>query len=120
MVLPTAASNAAAFGTTAGQIYYDTTAKDIYVYDGAAWTSVPPQIKSGIVANTSFGGNPKTSSVTFTTAFASTSYSITVTGEDARTWTIQSKTTGGFTINANSNTALTGNTYWMAIISGES
>ena len=76
--------------------------------------------KSGLVANTSFTGNPKTATVTFTSAFASTSYSIVVTGEDSRSWSTQSKTTSGFTINSNSNTALVGNTSWITIINGES
>ena len=75
--------------------------------------------KSNVVANTSFTGSPRKATVTFTTAFPDTNYSITVTGENSRTWTIESKTTTGFVINSNSTTALTGNTYWQAIAYGE-
>ena len=67
---------------------------------------------SGSVA--SFSGAPKTSSVTFASAFANNLYAVTVTGEDARLFTIQSKTSAGFTINSNSSVALTGPVYWIA------
>jgi hypothetical protein len=76
--------------------------------------------KAGSVANTSFSGNPKKATVAFATAFGSTNYAITVTGEDARSWTIESKLAGSFVINANSNTNLSGTTYWTAIAYGES
>lgn len=75
--------------------------------------------KAGSVANTSFAGNPRKATVTFGTAFANTNYAITVTGEDARSWTIESKVAGSFVINANSNTGLTGTTYWIATAYGE-
>ena len=75
--------------------------------------------KAGSVANTSFTGNPKKATVTFSTAFGSTNYAITVTGEDARTWTIESKLASSFVINANSNTGLSGTTYWTATAYGE-
>ncbi len=58
-------------------------------------------------------------SITFTTAFPNTNYSIIITGEDQRTWTAESKLAGSFVINSNSNTSLTGNTYWTAISYGE-
>jgi hypothetical protein len=47
-------------------------------------------------------------------------YSVTVTGEDMRVWTIESKTAAGFTVNSNSNTNVAGSTYWVAILNGES
>jgi hypothetical protein len=75
--------------------------------------------KAGSVANSSFTGNPKKATVTFSTAFGSTNYAITVTGEDARSWTIESKAVGSFVINANSNTGLSGTTYWIATAYGE-
>lgn len=71
-------------------------------------------VKSDSVSNSSFSGTPSTASVTFGTAFSDTNYAITITGEDARSWTIQSKTASGFTINSNSSVALTGTTYWIA------
>jgi hypothetical protein len=75
--------------------------------------------KAGSVANSSFTGNPKKATVTFSTAFSNTNYAITVTGEDSRTWTIESKVAGSFVINANANTALAGTTYWIATAYGE-
>jgi len=76
--------------------------------------------KSGNVANTTFAGNPKKATVSFSTAFPNTNYAITITGEDSRTWTIESKAAGSFVINANSNTNLAGTTYWICVAYGES
>lgn len=75
--------------------------------------------KAGSLANTSFGGTPYTASVTFSSAFSNTNYSIAVTGEDARIFTIESKTAAGFVVNTNSNTVLTGTTYWTCTAFGE-
>jgi uncharacterized coiled-coil protein SlyX len=75
--------------------------------------------KAGSVANSSFTGNPRKATVTFSTAFANTNYAISVTGEDARSWTIETKLAGSFIINTNSNAALAGTTYWQAIAYGE-
>jgi len=58
--------------------------------------------------------------VTFATPFVDNAYAVTVTGDDARSWTIESKVSGSFVINANSNTGLGGSTYWIAIAFGES
>ena len=74
---------------------------------------------SGALAAT-FTGNPKISAITFITAFTDNNYSVVITGEDARTWTIESKTSAGFTINSNSNIAPAGTTYWNATAFGES
>jgi hypothetical protein len=76
--------------------------------------------KSGTIAAGSFTGTPRTSAVTFTTAFPSTNYTITVTGSDARQWSFSSKATSGFTINSNANGALSANVDWQAIAIGES
>jgi len=75
--------------------------------------------KSGGVANTTFTGNPKKATVTFSAAFTDTNYGVTITGEDARSWTIESKIAGSFVINSNANTSLSGTTYWHAIAYGE-
>lgn len=76
-------------------------------------------IKNGQIDGTTFTGNPKTTAITFTTPFPDNNYSITITGEDARTWTIESKVSGSFVINSNSNPALLGNVFWQAINFGE-
>jgi len=76
--------------------------------------------KAGIVAYTEFSGTPRKATVTFTNAFSSNNYTVTVVGEDARIWTVESKATTGFTINSNANTALTGNVFWKAAMTGES
>jgi len=71
-------------------------------------------VKAGSGSAASFGGSPLTASITFTTPFSDNLYPITVTGEDARSWTIKSKVSGSFVINTNSSTALTGPVYWIA------
>jgi hypothetical protein len=75
--------------------------------------------KAGSVTNTSFGGTPLTASVTFSTAFNNTNYAIAITGEDARVWVVEGKTSSGFTINSTSNTSLSGTTYWTCTAYGE-
>jgi hypothetical protein len=76
-------------------------------------------IKSGIVTSQSFGGNPRTASVIFTKPFVDNNYTITVTGESARTWLIQGKASGSFRISSNAATPITGSTFWQAIYQGE-
>lgn len=75
--------------------------------------------KSGLIAAGTFSGSPKTAAVVFTTAFANANYSIAIRSIDNRSWTYQSKTATGFTINANANQALTGEVTWMAEANGE-
>lgn len=76
-------------------------------------------VKAGTVAAGSFTGSPKKYTVTFGTAFASTSYAISLESTDNRSLTFESKTAGGFVINTNANAALTGNVDWQAIFVGE-
>jgi hypothetical protein len=76
--------------------------------------------KSGTVSPGSFSGNPKKATVTFVTAFPSNAYAISITGENGRTYTWESKVAGSFVINTNANAALTGNVDWIAIDIGES
>jgi hypothetical protein len=72
--------------------------------------------KSGIVSNTTWTGTPLNYQVSFTSAFPNTNYSVTVTGGDARSWTVESVTVNGFIINSNSNTGLLYPTYWIATL----
>jgi hypothetical protein len=82
----------------------------------AATASYVPTMKGGSASSTSFGGTPLTSStITFGSAFPNNLYAVTVTGEDARSWTIQNKVSGSFVINSNSTTQLTGPVYWIAV-----
>jgi hypothetical protein len=75
--------------------------------------------KAGVASGSTFAGNPKTSTVVFTTSFPTNDYAVTVTGEPNRTWTIESKASSGFTINANANGAFTTNVFWIACETGE-
>lgn len=77
-------------------------------------------MKSGIVLNSSFAGSPKKYDVVFTTPFPDNEFSVVVTGEDSRSFTVESKSASGFTINANAATALTGKVFWQAAVVGES
>lgn len=77
--------------------------------------------KSGVVPFGSFAlsGGLYKATVTFGAAFAAVTYSPNVTGSDVRSWTIESLAVGSFIINSNSAVAPTGNTYWNAILNGE-
>ena len=72
--------------------------------------------KSGIVSDSTFTGTPLNYQVLFSSAFPNTSYSVTVTGGDARVWTVESVTVNGFILNSNSNTGLLYPTYWIATL----
>ena len=72
--------------------------------------------KSGIVSNSTWTGTPYNYQISFTSAFPNTNYSVTVTGGDARVWTVESVTVNGFIINSNSNTGLLYPTYWIATL----
>ena len=78
-----------------------------------------PTIKAGILSASAFSGSPFSASVTFTTAFPNTIYSIAVTGEASRTYTVQQKSGSRFYINTNSSTPMTGSVYWQAMSIGE-
>jgi len=70
--------------------------------------------KSGVASNTTFTGTPLNYQVLFTSEFPNKNYSVTITGGNARVWTIESKTVSGFIINSNSNTGLLYSTSWIA------
>lgn len=76
-------------------------------------------LKSGVASSGSFTGSPKTALISFATPFFSNLYAIVITGSDKRSWSYDSKTVGGFTIEANAATALTAEVSWHAILIGE-
>lgn len=75
--------------------------------------------KTGIIAAGGFTGSPRKSVVVFAEPYLDSDYTISVTGADARTWTYESKTEEGFTLNANAATALTGEVSWTTMVTGE-
>lgn len=79
-----------------------------------------PLYKAGSVAAVSFTGTPRVATVTLGTAFPSTSYAVTVTGTDGRSWKVTNILAGSFVINTQANAALTGPVYWLATLIGES
>lgn len=76
-------------------------------------------LKSNTVAGASFSGSPLKYTVVFGTPYATTNYSITITGEVNRTFSWETKTVNGFIINANSATAFAGNVDWITKSHGE-
>lgn len=91
-----------------------------YLLTGSNWSTGSydaylRKYKEGIVPSSSFGGSPWTASVTFSVPFTSNNYSVVVTGEDARMWSIQSKLSGSFVINSNSTSSITGSTFYQAV-----
>lgn len=75
--------------------------------------------KAGVVAGASFSGVPKKFTVTFATAFATATYSVVITSGANRSWSYESRTTAGFTINANAALAFAQDVSWIAELSGE-
>ena len=103
----------------AALVYSDTGSSDqVRLYGTASLALTASYVenlpKAGSGSAASFGGTPRTASIAFFQKFPNNNYAVTITGEDARNWSIQSKTQFGFTINSNSSVALTGPVYWIA------
>ena len=79
---------------------------------GATGASVTS--KNGEIVGASFSGTPLSYSITFDSAYT-TNYSISIIGEDPRTWSISSKTANGFTIDSNSIEVLLGNVFYTTV-----
>lgn len=86
-----------------------------------AWAVVDPGRKSDTIMWNLFSGNPLKYAVVFDTPFpVGADYAVHVTGSaDARTWTYESMSNLGFTINSNAATLLTGKVSWTAELSEE-
>jgi hypothetical protein len=86
---------------------------------GGTGPSIP--LKSGYIQGSTFSGvGDLSANVLFDIAYPNTDYSITVTGEDARIWSVSTKANTGFEINSNSPIAFVGNVYWQTLPYGES
>jgi hypothetical protein len=130
-VIKNSGSGIVTVATTSGQTIDNTSSKSLknndsieVISDGSNWVVVAgtgtvissTTTKSGIVSNSILTGTPLNYQVVFTSAFPNTNYSVTVTGGDARVWTVESVTVNGFIINSNSNTGLLYPTYWIATL----
>jgi hypothetical protein len=130
-VVKNSGSGIVTVSTTSGQTIDGSSSKTLrtndsieIVSDGSNWNIVggvgsvisSTTTKSGIVSNSTFTGSPLNYQVLFTSSFPNTNYSVNVTGGDARVWTVENVTTGGFIINSNSNTGLLYPTYWVATL----
>jgi hypothetical protein len=107
--------NILVYNTSSGQLSYTNTVTSASY---AATASYVPSIRAGsasIASFTSAGGGDYIATVDLNPDYPNNNYAITITGEDARSWTIQSKTAQQFTINSNSQVVLTGPVYWIAI-----
>jgi hypothetical protein len=69
---------------------------------------------AGEVNSASFSGSPLSYNIVFPFTFTS-SYTVNVESSDIRDWTVESKTTTGFTLISNSDTSLSNTVYWNAI-----
>ena len=86
---------------------------DWKIIGGVGSNIMTTDLRAGQVTAGSFTGTPRSAIITLSPALPNSNYSITVTGTDARSWTVENKTTSTFTINSNSNTALTDLVYWI-------
>jgi hypothetical protein len=110
-------SSVAAVATSAS---FATTAQTAQTAVTASYYNLFPNIKSGKLSASVFGGNPMTASVTFATPYPNTNYSVTIIGGDARSWTLEQVSASKFTISTNSKFALSDFVYWTAMGNGES
>ena len=130
-VIKNSGSGVVTVATTSGQTIDGVSTKSLknndsieVISDGSNWiiaagtgtVTSSTTAKSGIVSNSTWTGTPLNYQVIFTSAFPSSDYSVTVTGGDARVWTVESVTVNGFIINSNSNTGLLYPTYWIATL----
>ena len=79
---------------------------------GAAWSGIPIRMWVGTVIAGSFSGAPRTYTVS---GSFTASYQVNVESEDIRDWSISNKSATGFTINSNSNVALSATVSWVAL-----
>ena len=70
--------------------------------------------QSGYIIGASFSAGG-TYSVLLGATYSTINYSIAVTGELSRTWSVENKTNLGFTVNSNSITPFTENVYWQTM-----
>jgi len=130
-VIKNSGSGVVTVSTTSGQTIDEASTKSLknndsieIISDGSNWiiaagtgtVTSSTTTKSDIVSNSTWTGTPLNYQVSFTSAFPNTNYSITVTGGDARVWTIENVTVNGFIINSNSNTGLLYPTYWITTL----
>jgi len=130
-VIKNIGSGVVTVATTSGQTIDEASTKSLknndsieVISDGSNWiiaagtgtVTSSTTAKSDIVSNSTWTGTPLNYQVSFTSAFPNTNYSITVTGGDARVWTIENVTVNGFIINSNSNTGLLYPTYWITTL----
>lgn len=72
--------------------------------------------RASAVTSAMFAGTIKKATVTFSSSLGATNYAVSVTGDEPKSWSIESKSATGFVINSNSSSAPSGNTYWTANI----
>jgi hypothetical protein len=73
--------------------------------------------KSGKIDATTFNlitNRSKFATASLSSSMGNTDYGVSITGVDARIWTIENKTTSSFVIDTNSIVNLTGDVYWIA------
>lgn len=70
--------------------------------------------QNGIVTGVDFSGIPLSYTVILPNSYQNLSYTISITAENLRAWSVCQKTTSSFTISSNSSVPLTGNVYWIA------
>ena len=92
---------------------------DIAIIEEISRSFITSGKKVGLVPAILFVGSPRKYTVVFATPMPAITYGVFISGEDERSWTIESKTVNGFIINSNANQALTGNVSWSAFAVGE-
>lgn len=75
--------------------------------------------KAGTIPGGSFTGTPKKYTINFATPYPDATYAIAISGQASRSYTYESKTASGFTINSNANAVIVGEVSYITTAAGE-
>lgn len=75
--------------------------------------AAPANVKADRILAGNFAGTPKKANVVFSAPYPDNDYAVLISAADERTFTIESKTAAGFTVNSNADAAIAGEVLWL-------
>jgi hypothetical protein len=78
----------------------------------ASYVNSATHVEFGIISGSDFVGAPLIYNIFYTKLFPNTIYTVSIIGDEARIWSTTNRSVSGFTINSNSNAALTEMVMW--------
>ena len=77
-----------------------------------ALNALTTHVEKGVISGSDFSGDPKVYTITYSQAFNSNIYVVSVVGTNARVWSVISPSTTGSIISSNSNQIIDGYVYY--------